>query len=122
VAIWSIFSDSHPSDWTRESTKPVYIEYALDLLSKNAQLLDRLREHHRRSESESNVKKIARVQKQRAQRQAEYLQHTSCDPTVQEYEYLGLPETASMACCLAAYRQATVGCLAKGNLWVLSKN
>jgi len=79
----------------------------MDLLLENAQLVDRLREHHRRSESESNVKKIARVQKQRAQRQEEHFKHTSRDPTVQEYEYLGLPETASMARCIAAYRQAT---------------
>ena len=69
--------------------------------------MDRLREHHRQSERESAQKKIARVRKQRAQRQAERLQHTSCDPTVQEYEYLGLPETATMARCIAAYRQAT---------------
>jgi len=67
----------------------------------------RLRKHHRRSESESNVKKTAQVQKRRAQQQAQHLQYTSHDPTVQEYEYLGLPETASMARCIAAYGQAT---------------
>ena len=106
-AIWDFFGAHRPVSWKRSYTKTALIDRALHFLLVHPDLVLLLHDHHRKCEHEKSQLVLARDRARHAERRAHNLKDTVLDPLVQQYEYLGLPDTASMCRCLSRYIQAT---------------